>query len=365
MSRDLSLAGAMAMALAVWPAFSQVASPVKPAAPAQLPPVVVTGNPLGSELFELVTPVSVLTGQELILQRRSTLGETLNGLPGVSSTYFGPNASRPVIRGLDSDRIRILQNGTGVLDASSLSFDHAVAVDPMAIERAEVVRGPAALLYGGSAVGGVVNVIDNRIPQSPVRGVTGRAESRFGGDEREQANSVLFEAGNGRFALHLDGYTRGTDDLKIKGPNVSPRLQAIDPARTVTQGTLPNSASNAKGGSAGASLTWDKGYAGLSYSGMDTRYGTVAEPNVVIDMKSNRWDAAGEIRDINSFINGAKFKLGSSDYEHREIDLGVVGTTFRSKGYDSRVELTHAALGPLKGAVGLQVRSEEHTSELQ
>src|SRR5262249_32834692 len=133
--------------------------------------------------FELVTPVSVLSGQQLLQQRRSTLGETLNGLPGVSSTYYGPNASRPVIRGLDSDRIRILQNGTGVLDASSLSFDHAVAVDPLVIERAEVVRGPAALLYGGSAVGGVVNVIDNRIPQAPIQGFSGRAESRLGGAE--------------------------------------------------------------------------------------------------------------------------------------------------------------------------------------
>ena len=178
------------------------------AAPTQLPPVVVTGNPLGSDLFDLAPPVSVLHGQDLFLLRRSTLGETLNELPGVSSSYFGPNASRPVIRGLDTDRIRILQNGVGMLDASSLSPDHAVAVDPLVIERAEVVRGPAALLYGGTAVGGVVNVIDNRIPQAPIDGPGGRVEARFGGAEREKAAAGVFELGHGNFALHADLYQR-------------------------------------------------------------------------------------------------------------------------------------------------------------
>ena len=342
-----------ALVAAVAAAMAQAHAQTK--APTELPPVVVTGNPLGSELFELVQPTSVLGGQELFQLRRSTIGETLNGLPGVSSTGFGPNASRPVIRGLDSDRIRILQNGTGVLDASSLSFDHAVAVDPLVVERAEVVRGPAALLYGGSAVGGVVNLIDNRIPQFAVTGVSGRGEARFGGAEREKAGGIVLEAGNGRIALHADAYTRDTDDLKIKGPNISPRLQAIDPALVVTNGTLPNSASRSSGGAVGVSLTWDRGYAGLSYAGFDTNYGTVAEPNVVIDMKSNRLDLAGELRDIGSFITGAKFKFGRTDYEHREIDLGVVASTFRSNGYDSRLELTHAKLGSLKGAFGLQL----------
>lgn len=353
-----AVAAALVSASASTPAQAQASKP-----PATLPPVVVTGNPLGSELFELVQPVSVLGGQELFQLRRSTLGETLNGLPGVNSTGFGPNASRPVIRGLDSDRIRILQNGTGVLDASSLSFDHAVAVDPLVVERAEVVRGPAALLYGGNAVGGVVNVIDNRIPQSPVQGFSGRGEARAGGAERETAGSVVLETGDGRLALHADGYVRDTDDLKIKGANISPRLQQADPARAVTFGTLPNSAARAKGGALGASMTWDRGYAGLSFANTGTRYGTVAEPNVVIDMQSSRLDFAGELREISSFITGAKFKFGRTQYEHREIDLGVVGTTFRSQGYDTRVELTHAKLGPLQGAFGAQVGDVDFSAQ--
>ncbi|HEY1103439.1 MAG TPA: TonB-dependent receptor plug domain-containing protein, partial [Burkholderiaceae bacterium] len=141
--------------------------------------VTVTGNPLGTGL---IAPASQLSGDALTLRRQSTIGETLDGLPGVSSTYFGPNASRPIIRGLDGDRIRVLQNSGASVDASGLSFDHAVPVDPLVVERAEVLRGPGALLYGGSAVGGVVNLIDHRIHGEPLfdaqGGVSGRAELR-------------------------------------------------------------------------------------------------------------------------------------------------------------------------------------------
>ena len=350
------IAYAVAAAWAV-SAHAQTPAVTPPAAagiPTQLSPVIVTGNPLGSELFSLVSPTSVLEGTNLFLLRRSTLGEMLNEMPGVSSTYFGPNASRPVIRGLEGDRIRILSNGVGVLDASSLSNDHAVPMDPLIVERVEVVRGPAALFYGGNAVGGVVNVIDNRIPQEPVTGARGRVETRFGGAESEKASGAMLEAGNGRFALHADVYTRDTDDLKIKGPNISPRLLAADPARAVTYGTLPNSASRSNGGSIGGSATWDKGYVGLSFSSFESQYGTVAEPLVTIDMESKRWDLAGEMRDIGSFISGVKFKLGKTDYKHTELNAGVPATDFKSRGHEGRLELTHGNLGSLKGAVGVQ-----------
>jgi iron complex outermembrane receptor protein len=350
----IAVAVAAALATSAHAQTTAVKPPVSAGTPTQLPPVIVTVNPLGSELFSLASPASSLDGANLLLLRRSTLGETLNDLPGVSSTYFGPNASRPVIRGLEGDRIRILNNGTGVLDASSLSNDHAVPVDPLIVERVEVVRGPAALFYGGNAVGGVVNVIDNRIPQEPLKGLRGRAEARIGGAESEKAFGAMLEAGNGRIALHADVYTRDTDDLKIKGANISRRLQLADPARAVTYGTLPNSASRASGGSIGGSATWDKGYVGLSFSAFDSQYGTVAEPEVTIDMKSNRWDFAGEMRDLGSFINGVKFKFGKTDYQHAERDAGVTGTDFKNKGHEGRLELTHGNLGALKGAVGVQ-----------
>lgn len=343
-------------------AFAQSSPPNSSPPDTRLPDVVVTGNPLGSELFELVAPVSVLGGNELVLRRASTLGETLNGLPGVSSSYFGPNASRPVIRGLDGDRIRILQNGVGVLDASAASFDHAVALDPLIAERVEVVRGPAALLYGGNAIGGVVNVIDGRIPQEPVRGIEGQVEARFtAGADREKAGVASFQLGNGRFALHADAHGRDTDDMKIPGYARSQRLResgssfGLAPSGAEAVGFIPNSAARTSGGALGGAFTWDQGYLGLAYSGLDSRYGTVAEPEVVIDLRSTRWDLAGEARALNGWLRTLKFKLGYTDYRHDEIDAGEIGTTFKNRGYDARLEAAHAKLGPLSGAFGMQL----------
>ncbi len=217
--------------------------------PAELPPVVVTANPLGSSLFDLVSPVSVLGGKDLPLRRESTLGETVSQLPGVSSTYFGPNASRPVIRGLDADRIRILQNGIGMLDISALSPDHATTIDPLVVNSIEVVRGPAALLYGGAAVGGVVNLLDNRIPQEAINGFNGRVEARLGGAASERSGAAVLEGGNGRIALHADVYAHETGDLKIPGFARSDRQRAVDdPALVQPHGRLPNSSSISDGG---------------------------------------------------------------------------------------------------------------------
>ena len=150
-------------------------------------------------------------------RRAGTLGETLDGLPGISATSYGPNVSRPIIRGLDGDRIRVLQNGTASLDASSLSYDHAVAQDPLSIERVEIVRGPAALLYGGNAVGGVVNTIDNRIPRESLTGISGATDFSYGGANRERAGAAQLEFGNGQFAFHVDGFARKSADLRIPG----------------------------------------------------------------------------------------------------------------------------------------------------
>ena len=350
------------MAVAMHAATSQAQVSNNHATPVTLPEVVVTGNPLGSDLFELASPVSVLGGQQLFLQRKSTIGDTLADLPGVAATGFGPNSSRPVIRGLDGDRIRMLQNGAGVLDVSSLSFDHAVTVDPLVIERAEVVRGPAALFYGGSAVGGVVNLIDGRIPQAAIRGLSGRAEGRFGGADREKAGAVILEAGNGSFALHADVYSRDTDDLKIKGFARSARLRAADPQPVEAAGTLPNSAARADGGALGLSHTWGQGYVGISRSGFNSRYGTVAEPGVTIDMQSSRWDVAGEWRELGSVISALKFKAGQTDYEHTELDAGVPATLFRNKGHDLYLEARHGKIGPLQGAFGIQFADSDFSA---
>lgn len=329
----------------------------------ELAPVAITGNPLGVGSDQLVVPVSVLNGRELSLRREGTIGETLNGIPGVTATQFGPNASRPVIRGLDAERVRIMQNGIGVLDASSLSFDHAVSIDPLIIEQIDVVRGPAALLYGGSAVGGVVNAIDHRIPKEKLDGITGRAETRFGGPDNTRNGAAVIDLGNGQFAIHADVYKRKTDDLDINGYAVSKRKSEADGTPRENRGKLINSSSDGDGGALGASLTFDNGYAGISYSTMNNNYGTVAEKDVRIDMKSDRWDVASEFTGfgntgLGSVINRVKFRMAHTNYEHVELEGGEIGTTFKNRGIEGSFEAGHApiqtGLGNLTGVIGYQ-----------
>ena len=310
-----------------------------------LAPIAITGNPLGVESDALVVPVSVLNGRELSLRRESTLGETLNGMPGVTATQFGPNASRPVIRGLDAERVKIMQNGIGILDASSLSFDHAVGIDPLIIEQIDVVRGPAALLYGGSAVGGVVNAIDHRIPTEAVEGLIGRAEARFGGAERQRNGAVVLDLGNGQLAVHVDAYKRKTDNLNIPSYAVSSRKNKADGTSRDNKGTLVNSNADSDGGALGASLTFDHGYIGASFSTLNNNYGTVAEEAVRIDMKSDRWDIASEFTDLGNVINRVKVRLTHTDYVHQELEDGEVGTTFKNKGLAGSFEAGHAPIG--------------------
>ena len=319
--------------------------------------VPVTGNPLGVGSDDMVVPVSVIGGRELSLRRQGTLGETLNGIPGVTATQFGPNASRPVIRGLDGERVRIMQNGVGVLDASSLSFDHAVGIDPLIIEQIDVVRGPAALLYGGSAMGGVVNAIDHRIPKEALEGYTGRAEARFGGPDQTRNGAAVADVGNGQFAIHADFYSRETSDLDIPGYAVSKRKSRADGTTRDNKGTLVNSDASAHGGALGVAWTFDTGYLGLSYADANNRYGTVAEESVRIDMQNKRLELAGEVRDLKGPLQKIKLRMAHTDYQHVELEDGVIGTTFKNRGVQGSLEATHAPVAGINGVLGYQFQN--------
>ena len=327
--------------------------PALPAAPArkvqQLEPVVVTGNPLRGN--DLVAPISVLSGDELVLKRAGSLGETLNGLPGVSSSYFGPNANRPMIRGLDGDRVRVLSNAGASLDASSLSFDHAVPIDPLVVERIEVLRGPGALLYGGSAVGGVVNALDNRIPKYRLTSVSGAAEVRFGGAESERGSAALVEAGNGAFAIHADVSGRQTSDLHV--PEHTPVVDGMALDRT---DRVRNSAARTTSGSLGASWTFGSGHLGASVDTYDSTYGVVADPDVVIRMKRHHAGISGEVNDLSGPLRVLRVQLNDTRYQHEEVGgNGAIGTTFKTSGSEARVELEHAPIdlvGDLTGGAG-------------
>lgn len=318
-----------------------------------LAPVFVTANPLGST--DLIAPSSALYGDALTLRAQNSLGDTLNGLPGVSTTTYGPMVGRPIIRGMDGDRIRLLQNGVAAYDASSLSYDHAVPQDPLSIERIEVVRGPAALLYGGNAIGGVVNTIDNRIPREAITGVTGKVDASYGGANDARAGAAQVEGGNGQFAFHVDAFDRVTSNERVPGFARSDRQRALDGSDTPQPyGSIPNSDGRWHGGAVGTSYTWADGYAGISYNGYQADYGSVAEDDVRLRMHQDHVAVASEIRNLQGPFRQLKFDFGYTDYEHREIDNGEVGTTFRNHGYEARIEAQHKKIGPFEGAIGVQ-----------
>lgn len=321
--------------------------------------ITVTGNPLGAD--QIVAPASTLSGENLLLQRAATLGDTLQELPGVSSSSFGPNAARPTVRGLDGDRIRILQNSGVSFDASSLSYDHNTPIDPLTIERVEVLRGPAALLYGGSAQGGVVNVIDNRIPREPVAGpeggVTGRADASWSSGAAQQAGAALIEGGTDRYALHVDAFARRAGDTAVPVA-----LECTRPGSPGLARRICNSANRASGGALGGTAFFDRGYLGASLAGYRSDYGTVAEDDVTIGMRSTRAALEGLWRNPGGLIESVRGHFSHGNYRHTEYEGSAAGTVFNNRGSELRLEARHRAIGTLQGVWGLQWEGNEFSA---
>ncbi len=336
--------------------------------------VVVTAGAAAQQL-ELAQATTVLSGEDLDQRRDSSLGETLAQQPGISSTYFGPGASRPVIRGLGGDRVRMLSEGLGSADASNVSPDHAVSVDPGSAERIEVLRGPSTLLYGSTAIGGVVNVLDNRIPEyAPEEPLTGTVELSAGTVADERQGSLALEGGAGRFAWHADYLSRETDDYEIPG-----FAEAHPHPDEEATGKLGNSALDSESGSVGFSLVGDAGLIGLSVSGFDSLYGVPGheheegeehegeeheeeeeEGPVRIDLEQRRVDLKGELSRPFGIWSGARLRLGSTDYEHRELEGAEVGTTFLNDSLEGRFELVQKrSPGGLSGSMGVQYSTSD------
>ncbi len=339
--------------------------------------IIVTA-PYARDRATALSGVTVLQGTDLTRELRGTIGETLSRQAGVSSTSFGPNASRPILRGFQGERIRILNDGIGSFDVSNTSVDHAVVINPQLAERIEVLRGPASLLYGSSAIGGVVNIVDKRIPREvPTEPVHLDVLGSFGSAATERNISGVVEVPvTDRIVLHADGSFAESDDLRIGGfvlsrPVRAAALASGDPAvrdLAVLDGRLPNSAARTWAAGGGAAFIDADGELGFAYSHYDSLYGvpprfdlaTGDGEAVRLKVKQDRIDLRGQINAGGSLIDTIKFRFGYADYRHSELDdAGAIGTTFLNQGLEGRLEVAQTkrdiGSGTWRGATGVQL----------
>ncbi|WP_032826464.1 TonB-dependent receptor domain-containing protein, partial [Bordetella holmesii] len=331
---------------------------------------------LGQDPSNTALPVTVVDGQELAQRRQGTLGDTLNGLPGVHADTFGGGASRPVIRGQTAPRVSVLSDGSQLMDASAISPDHATTIEPLLADRIEVLRGPATLRYGGGAIGGVVNVLDKRIPtEKPESGLSAEAELRAATGTKERAGVIGITGGTDAFVVRVEGLKRRSSDYDVPDwPG----------------GKLAGSYSESTQGSVGMSWIGPRGYIGVAFTHIDSKYGLPGHNHEYeschphgdhlhcgghdhddddhghdhdhaaggdipyVKLRSNRVDLRAEYLDPLPGFSKLRFRSGLTDYQHDEIEGGAVGTRFRNEGIDARLELEHKPWMGLRGVIGVQ-----------
>lgn len=321
--------------------------------------------PLNKTSAETALPVGVLSGEELRRNAASTLGETLETQLGVGSASFGPGVGLPVIRGQSANRVRVLQDSVGTLDAAAVSPDHANSVEALVAKRIEVLRGPATLLYGNGAIGGVVNVIDNRIPEAAPASTSVAIEQRHNTVSDEDSSVFTVDGGDESWAWHIDGMYRDRNNVEIDG------LANADPdAEDNSDGFIANSSARSKGLTAGASWIGERGFIGASVSRLENNYGLPpgvhedhgavheTEADIRLDMEQTRVDVKGAWQ-LDGHFNRLKLRLAHNDYEHSELEITdaatEVGTTYSNEGSEARLSAEHLAIGGFEGVVGLHL----------
>lgn len=311
--------------------------------------ITVTASPLGRTADELVQPITVLAGEALDSKRRGTIGATLEQEAGIASTDFGAGAGRPVIRGQAGPRVDVLENGISAMDVSNLSPDHAVAINPLTASQIEVLKGPATLLYGSSAVGGVVNVLNRRLPTEVTPGFSGTLEATAGSVGRERGIAADLNQGSGNHQLHADFTRTDSSDYRIPG-------NADRDGVSGSRGKLANSATAVDSGAVSYSFINSTGDAyGISVARHEAVYGLPNEEAAFIDMRQTRVDAQAILRDPTASLESLRFRIGSSHYEHTEFEEpGVAGTVFGNDEYQARVEAVHQAVAGFRGVLGAQ-----------
>ncbi len=350
--------------------------------------------PVVTDQFATVT---VVPNEEIRRSSGATLGDLLFSKPGITGSSFAPGASsRPIIRGLDVNRVGIIENGTGAGGASDLGEDHFVPIDPLATNQIEVVRGPAALRYGSTSIGGVVSATNNRIPEAlpacpaaPFKtyGMQASApladaqssscmnvETRtaISSVDRGVEGGILLDAGGGNVAVHADAYGREASDYSIPS---YPYL--FDQTRPVN-GKQPNSAAQASGASVGASYIFHGGFIGAAITQTDALYRIPgidgADHQTRIDAHQTKLSAKGEYRPDAAAIDAIRFWASATDYKHNEIGLADpadpstlgVRQTFTNKEQEGRIEVQmapfNARFAAVTTAFGLQAGHQQLTA---
>jgi len=363
------------------------AVPARSAAPPPQPqPAVAVAQqpgvlPIVTDQFATVT---VLPNEEIRRAGGTTLGDLLFAKPGITGSSFAPGASsRPIIRGLDVNRVGIVENGIGAGGASDLGEDHFVPLDPLATSQIEVVRGPAALRFGSTSIGGVVSGTNNRIPDAlPDCGaapgaakagcVTAETRTAISSVDRGVEGGVLLDAGGGNVAVHADAFGRKAGDYSV------PSYPYLFDATKPFNGRQPNSAVQADGASLGGSYIFDGGFFGAAITQNDTLYRIPgldgADHQTRIDAHQTKLTAKGEYRPDTAMIEAVRFWAGATDYKHNEIglgdpnDLGTDGVrqTFTNKEQEGRIEVQmapfNARFAAVTTAFGIQAGHQELTA---
>jgi len=329
---------------------------------------IVVSTPMQKSISGSAKPVTVLHDEELSLKSSGTIGETLKQELGVHGQSFGPGVGLPVIRGQSGPRVRVLSNGLGTNDASQASPDHASGSVPLLADRVEILRGPATLLYGSGAIGGIANVIDNRIPsQVPDKVIGGTFQQKYNSALDESSTILKLEGGFGNWAYHFDGFYRDNDNIDIGGLAIDvPRAQVSEPGLVVVDnpdGTLNNSSSRTKGGTAGLSFVGDKGFLGFSVNTLENIYGVPSEgtagaETVRILLEQDKYDFKSEWKNPISFLEAIRARVSFTDYQHAEGAEAI----FHNDTYEGRIEAPHKTFAGLNGVFGIQLVSSKFSA---
>ncbi len=317
-----------------------------------LPPVVVTADPFSSqETSAILSPARVLSGDAMRDKLGGSLGETLINEPGVNASGFSTGSSRPVIRGLEGPRVKVLQNGMDNGDLSAISNDHAVSASLLSVQQIEILRGPATLLYGSGAIGGAVNIVNGRIPTELEPRPTGEAELRAGSADNSGAFAFSADRSAGNIGLHIDGSLLRAGDYRIPGNS------SVDGSGD--NGKLSFSGNRENNLGVGASLIQPWGHVGASVAQNDKLYGIHGrDENAKIDLQQTRFDVDALVRSPFEGFDTLRVKLGNNNYRHTELEDGSEPhVRFSNRSLESRWELSHLPVSGWRGKFGLQTQN--------